>query len=118
MLLRHVTVVALILAIVGCGKQELLEKFTTPEERAAAEGYIELLRQHEYEAIERSMDPSLTGPSIRQTLAAMSAAMPASKPTSVKFGWSAEGEIGRLHNNQPKLRIPISDEMVGDKCRT
>lgn len=79
-------VIALISIIVGgCGKQELLEKFTTPEEEAAANGYIELLRQQQYEAIEKAMDPSLTGPSIRQTLVAMSAAIPASKPTSVKL---------------------------------
>jgi hypothetical protein len=77
---------ALILAnVVGCGKQELLEKFTTPEELAAAKGYIELLRKQQYDAIEKAMDPSLTGPSIRQTLVAMAAAIPDSKPTSVKL---------------------------------
>jgi hypothetical protein len=82
---RYITVVAVILAIVGCSPQTLLEKFTTPEEQAAAKGYIELLRQQQYEAVEKAMDPSLTGPSMRQTLVAMSAAIPASKPTSVKL---------------------------------
>lgn len=83
MLLRHVTAVALILAIVGCSRQDLLQKFTTPEEQAAAEGYIDLLRQQQYEAIEKAMDPSIAGPSIRQTLVAMAAIIPASKPMSV-----------------------------------
>lgn len=85
MLLRHVIFVALTLALVGCGKQQLLDKFTTPGEQAAAKGYIDLLRQQQYEAIEKTMDPSLTGPSIRQTLVVMSAIIPTARPISVKL---------------------------------
>jgi hypothetical protein len=81
--LRQIAVVALIIGIAGCSKQELLQKFASPEEQAVARSYFDLLRQQQYEAIEKAMDPSISGPSVHQTLVAMAAAMPAGNPISV-----------------------------------
>jgi hypothetical protein len=81
--LRKILILALSLAIAGCSKQQLLQKFTTPQEQAAAQGYIDLLGHQQYEAIEKAMDPSIAGPSIHQTLEAMAELIPNSKPISI-----------------------------------
>jgi hypothetical protein len=67
----------------GCSKQALLEKIASPEQQAAAKGYIDLLRQHQYESIEKAMDPSLAGPTLHESLVAMAAAIPDGDPTTV-----------------------------------
>jgi len=83
LLLRQLAVVALIIGIVGCSKQVLLQKFASPEEQAVAKDDFNLLRQQQYDAIEKMMDPSISGPSVHQTLVAMAASIPDGNPTSV-----------------------------------
>jgi hypothetical protein len=78
-------VVALIICIAGCSKQELLQRLASPEEQTVAKGYFDLLRQQQYESIEKAMDPGISGPAAHQTLVVMSASIPAGNPISVKL---------------------------------
>ncbi len=71
------------LALIACTQQEMLEKFTSPEDQSVAKHYVDLLRQQQYEAIEMAMDPSLHTASMHETLVTMAAAIPAGEPTSV-----------------------------------
>jgi hypothetical protein len=85
LLLRQLAVMALIIGFAACSKQELMQRLASPEEQAVAKGYFDLLRQQQYEAIEKGMDPSISGPSVHRTLVAMAASIPAGNPTSVKL---------------------------------
>ncbi len=71
------------LGLVGCSKADLMQKFASPEDQALARHYIDLLRQERLEDIEKTMDPSIAGPSAHQTLMRMAALFPPGEPTSV-----------------------------------
>jgi len=71
------------LGLVGCSKADLIQKFAASEDQALARSYVDLLRQHRFDDIEKSMDPSLTGPSLNQTLSNMAGMFPPGEPTSV-----------------------------------
>jgi hypothetical protein len=83
LILRQLAVVALIMSIIGCSQQEILQKLASPQEQAVAKGYLDLLSQRQYAAIEKVMDPSISGPSLHQTLVAMAESIPAGNPTAV-----------------------------------
>jgi len=68
----------------GCSQDELLQKFSSPEDQATARNYIELLRARKFEDIEKALDSSIRTPNIRDTLEKMAALMPNQQPTSEK----------------------------------
>src|SRR5271154_520379 len=70
----------------GCNqsKDSLMKKFTPPEDEAIATNYIALLRQNQFEPIEKDLDPSLKSVITEDTLVKMAAAIPAQDPISVK----------------------------------
>jgi hypothetical protein len=82
---RHFVVSILLLALVACTEQDLMQKYASPADQSLARHYVDLLRQHQYEEIERSMDPTLVDPSlhIHNTLVMMAASLPPGEPTSV-----------------------------------
>jgi hypothetical protein len=80
---RHFIVSMLLLALVACTEQDLMQKFATPADRSLARHYVDLLREHQYEEIERSMDPLLVDPSLHRTFVNMAASIPPGEPTSV-----------------------------------
>lgn len=70
-------------ALVACDQQAMLEKFTSPAEQVTAKTFIDQLRQHKFDAIEKAADVSIAGPSLDATLDKMAALMPTSAPVSV-----------------------------------
>ena len=68
----------------GCDQDSLIKKFTPPEEEAIATNYIAMLRQNQFEPIQKDLDPSLKGVLTQDTLVKMAAAIPAQDPISVK----------------------------------
>jgi len=82
-LLRQFIVSLILLAAAACNQQDLLQKFASPADQSLARHYIDLLRQQQYEGIERSIDPSIGGSSLHDTLVKMAALIPAGEPTSV-----------------------------------
>jgi hypothetical protein len=82
-LLRKVIVLTFLLAVVGCSKQDMLQKFAPPADQAVARHYIDSLRQRRYEEIEQAADPSIAGPAVHGTLVKMAQLIPQGEPTSV-----------------------------------
>jgi hypothetical protein len=80
---RHVVMWIFLLALVACTDQDLMQKLATPADQSLARHYFDLLRQHQYDEIERSMDPILSDPSLHNTLVMMAASIPPGEPTTV-----------------------------------
>jgi hypothetical protein len=72
-------------ALLGCSQQDLLNKFSTPEDQATAKGYIDRLRAGKLDEIEKALDSSIKTPNTRDTLAKMAALFPNGEPTSIKL---------------------------------
>ncbi len=82
-MLRQLIVPALLLLFAGCSQSDLVQKFASPEDQALAKSYIDLLRQHRFEDIEKVADSSIGGASLHNTLVKMAALIPPGEPTSV-----------------------------------
>jgi hypothetical protein len=59
--------------------------FSSSEDQATARHYIERLRAHDFDEIEKAMDPSIEGPTLRATLEQMYGSIPAADPVSVQL---------------------------------
>lgn len=68
----------------GCDQDSLIKKFTPPEDEAIATNYIAMLRQNQFEPIQKDLDPSLKSVLTQDTLVKMATAIPAQDPISVK----------------------------------
>jgi hypothetical protein len=71
--------------LAGCNQQELLQKFSSAEDQATAKGYIDKLRAHDFDEIEKDADESITSPSLHSTLVKMADLIPPREPSSVKL---------------------------------
>jgi hypothetical protein len=71
--------------LAACSQEEMLQRFSSPEDQAVARAYIEQLRARKFDEIEKAMDPGLRAPHIRGTLTKMADLMPNREPTSVKL---------------------------------
>jgi hypothetical protein len=85
MMLRRLLFAIASIALVACSQDELLQKFSSPEDQATAKGYIDELRAHKFEDIEKSLDPSIRTANIRGTLTRMAGLIPGGEPTSMKL---------------------------------
>jgi hypothetical protein len=70
--------------MVGCNQAAFMKFWTPPEAESTARGYVDLLRQGQFDQIERDLDPSIVDPNLRDTLAKMAAIFPAGNPQSIK----------------------------------
>jgi hypothetical protein len=69
--------------LVSCSREQLIQKISSPEDQAAARAYIDELRAHQFDEIEKAADPSIKSSTIHATLLRMSQMIPAGEPTSV-----------------------------------
>jgi len=69
----------------ACNQEEMLQKFTLPEEQATAQKYIDQLRSHKFAEIEKAIAPSITSASLESTLTEMVTLIPAGPPISVQL---------------------------------
>jgi len=74
-----------VVLLCGCSQEEQLQKLASPDVQARAKGFIDQLRAHDYDNIEKSADPSIKGPALRGTLEQMAGLIPAGEPASVKL---------------------------------
>jgi hypothetical protein len=70
--------------VCGCDRAAIMRKITPAEDEAFARRTVDLLRQHQFEQIERELDPSISDPNIGDTLARAAGMFPADDPKSVK----------------------------------
>lgn len=83
--MRTLLFILTLVAMLGCSQEDLLQKFSSPEDQATAKSYIDRLRARNFDEIERALDPSIRAPNIRDTLAKMAALIPNQEPTSIKL---------------------------------
>jgi hypothetical protein len=97
--------IPILMILSGCGDPaSMIKNFTPPEDEAIATNYIALLRQNQFEPIERDLDPSLKSVLTQDMLMKMAAAIPAQDPITVKV-------IGAQQVRNPDLyRINLSFE--------
>lgn len=62
----------------------IMERMTSPADRAQVEGYVNLLQQRKFDVIEKGLDPNIVGDGTSGQLAEMAAQLPKQSPTSVK----------------------------------
>jgi len=83
--MRFIYLVGILCAVlVGCDEASLMRKWTPPGAESAAQGYVELLRQGQFDHIEHDAEPSIVDAHSRDTLAKMAAIFPAGTPQSIK----------------------------------
>ncbi len=83
-------VLALALAFAGCTPS----RFATPQEEAAAQGWLAELRARHFDAITRAVDPSVATDDLPQALVRIADAIPAGTPSSVQL-------VGDFHVSSP-----------------
>jgi hypothetical protein len=64
--------------------RNLTAKWVQPEDESNAENYVDLLRQGQFDQIERDLDPSVVDSDTRDALAKMAAIFPFENPESIK----------------------------------
>lgn len=85
--LSLIPIVAILIALMslsGCDQAALMDKVATPEKVETAKHYIDLLRNHQYDLIEKDLDPSIKPANIQEILAGMAATIPSQEPISEK----------------------------------
>ena len=81
-----------LLFVVGCygmtlarsHQADIMERLTSPSDKAQVEAYVDLLQQRKFDVIEKGLDPDLVGDGTSGQLAQMAAQLPEQQPTSVK----------------------------------
>lgn len=74
-----------LLPVAGCDESRSISAFTSPADEKVAAHYIELLRNRDYAAIERDLDPSIATPQVHDALVAMGSLLPAQPPLSLEI---------------------------------
>ena len=80
----YFVVIAFSILLAGCDQAALMKKIVPPEQEAIAKGYVELLRQREFDQIEHDLDSSVTDSNTENTLAQMAALFPDENTASIK----------------------------------
>lgn len=68
----------------GCDQAAMMDKTASTENVEAAKHYIALLRNHQYDLIEKDLDPSIKPANIEEILAGMAAMIPPQEPIAIK----------------------------------
>jgi hypothetical protein len=118
--LRHwrLALGALIVSLVGagCDQDQVLQKFTTPEDQATATEQLDLLRNHRFVELEARMDPSIKSPNLRATLEAMARGLPPGAPAEKKL----VGAYTNFNNGQRSANLTyqyrFGDQYVLANC--
>ncbi len=76
--------ILLLALLVGCSQADMMKALVPPADEQTATHYIDLLRQHQFDPIEKDIDPSIRPPNMHEVLVQMAAEMPSQDPVSVK----------------------------------
>jgi len=83
--MKYLGCLLLVFLLYGCSQEEILQKFSTPADQAIAKNYIDRLRGHDFDEIEKAFDENIKGRDLPGTLAKMANLIPAGEPTSIKL---------------------------------
>lgn len=71
------------LSLTACNKDDIIQKFASPEEQALAKQYIGHLQRREFESIEKVIDPTIHDKNLHRSLQQMADLIPIGEPTVV-----------------------------------
>jgi|SRR5882672_73946 len=83
--MRNLVHLVVLLTLLGCSQEDLLQKFSSPEDQATAKGYIDHLRARNFDEIEKAADPTIRSPNLRGALTKMADQIPNQEPNSLKL---------------------------------
>jgi hypothetical protein len=83
--MRNLACLVVLLVLVGCSQDDVLQKFSSPDDQATAKGYIDRLRARNFDELEKAADPSIQSPNLRDTLTKMAALVPSQEPNSIRL---------------------------------
>jgi hypothetical protein len=83
--MRQFIVLLAALLLLGCNQQQMLQKFSTPEDQNIAKAYIYDLQARKLDVIENELDPSIKTPDVHSTLVRMAGLFPGGPPSSIKL---------------------------------
>ncbi|HEY2345366.1 MAG TPA: hypothetical protein VGH80_05705 [Xanthomonadaceae bacterium] len=95
--MRQMLFLLALLFLCACSQQDIIAKFTTKQEQATAQAYIERLRARDFDPIEKALDPSIRDPDSGATLARMAGMIPAGQPTSMELIGAHSSDTGSVH---------------------
>jgi hypothetical protein len=81
--MRRLLCLTLMFLLAACSQQELMEKFSTPQDQAEARHYIDLLRAGNFVEIEKGADSSISHAAFQTELPKMAAVFPDGQPRSI-----------------------------------
>jgi len=97
---------ALLVAAAGCDQQAWFERFAPKEEVEAAKAYLALFPKGDFDAIEKTIDPSLKGPELRPKLQRVAATFPREAPSAIRLMGYQSNSTG----NRTLLNISLEYE--------
>ncbi|SFI48570.1 hypothetical protein SAMN04515618_1303 [Collimonas sp. OK307] len=83
--MRYISCFMMFFFLSACSQEDILQKFSSPEEQATAKAYIDRLRARDFGALENATDKSIRGPDIHDALIKMADLIPAREPMSIKL---------------------------------
>lgn len=81
--LKFLRLIGLLVLLVGCDQQAMIEKFTPKEESAFAKQLLSQLAAKDYAAVEKQLDPRLQGPASHAALEQITTFFPSEQPKSI-----------------------------------
>jgi hypothetical protein len=77
--------VCMLLLLGACSQEQWMQRLASPAEQSTARGYIDHLRNREFNDIDIAADMTIAGPALDTTLGKMAELIPSGAPTSVKL---------------------------------
>jgi hypothetical protein len=82
---RQLVLLISFLVLIGCNQSDLIQKFASSEDQAFAKHCIDLLRDHQFDEIEKVTDPSSRPPDLHVQMLKLADLFPVGEPTSIKL---------------------------------
>lgn len=79
-------------SLAGCDQDAMIQSFVSKEDQALASNYFALLKNRQFDDLNKAIEPSLRNPALNDTLSQMADLIPAEEPTRIKL-------IGAQQNN-------------------
>jgi len=114
--MRRLIVLLLPIALLGCDRDAMFEKFIPKDEEAIAKGLIAKLSARDYPAVEAKVDKSLQSSDMRRKLEEIAELIPAEVPKSTHTIGAIHQQIQRGHRIRSYNRIRIQRVLARRKC--
>ena len=104
--------VALLALAAGCSQSDMMKAMASPADEKLATHYLDLLRQHQFDPIEKDVDPSIRTPNMHEVLVHMAEAIPAQDPVSVKVVGFNKAFVNRVESTNVTFEYQYPDRWL------